>query len=152
MKLVVDSSVVLKWFVDEPQRELAVALLDSDALLAAPDLVLCEVANALWRKARKGEVTPLQVAEAIHETGSILALRRVTPDMTETAFEIARDIGHSIYDCLFLALARQEENAVVVTSDSVFLKKCVAAGFGDSIQHLEAYKVSSQAKPESQNG
>ena len=86
MRLVVDSSVVLKWFVDEPQRELAAALLDSEDALIAPDLVLCEVTNALWRKARKGEVTSLQVSEAIHEIGSILVLRPVTPEMTETAF------------------------------------------------------------------
>lgn len=77
------------------------------------------------------------------------ALRPVTPEMTETAFEIAQVIGHSIYDCMFLAQARREGDAVVVTADNVFLKKCIAAGFGDSIRHLEDHAASPQAKLES---
>jgi predicted nucleic acid-binding protein len=122
LRLVVDSSVVLKWFVDEPQRELAVRILDGDDLLIAPDLLLCEVTNALWRKARTGEVTPLQVSEAIHELGTILTLRPVTSEMTEMAFQIAQEIGHSIYDCMFLACAMQEK-AELITADVKFIEK-----------------------------
>jgi predicted nucleic acid-binding protein len=135
LRLVVDSSVVLKWFVDEPQRELAAALLDSDDVLIAPDLALSEVTNALWRKARKGEVTPLQVAEAIHEIGSILVLRPVTPEMTETAFQIAQTIGHSIYDCLFLACAMQEE-AELITADAKFLEKLTQQDLAMKVRQL----------------
>jgi predicted nucleic acid-binding protein len=133
--LIVDSSVVLKWFVDEPQRELAAALLDGEDILIAPDLVLCEVTNALWRKARKGEVTPLQVAEAIHEMGSILVLRPVTPEMTESAFQIAQDIGHSVYDCLFLACANLDE-AELITADAKFLEKLTQKDFVKNVRQL----------------
>jgi predicted nucleic acid-binding protein len=133
--LIVDSSVVLKWFVDEPQRELAAALLDGEDILIAPDLVLCEVTNALWRKARKGEVTPLQVAEAIHEMGSILVLRPVTPEMTESAFQIAQDIGHSVYDCLFLACAKLDE-AELITADAKFLEKLTQKDFVKNVRQL----------------
>jgi predicted nucleic acid-binding protein len=135
LKLVVDSSVVLKWFVEEPQRELAAALLDGDDLLIAPDLVLCEVTNALWRKARKGEVTSLQATGAIREMDSNLTLRRVSPEMTESALQIAQEIGHSIYDCLFLACAFQEE-AELFTADVKFIEKLTRRDFAMKVRQL----------------
>jgi predicted nucleic acid-binding protein len=47
MILVIDASVALKWFVDEPRRDQTRDVLGSDFDLVAPDLILVEVANAL---------------------------------------------------------------------------------------------------------
>lgn len=135
MKLVVDSSVVLKWFVEEPDRAQAVSLLDGDDHLIATALVLCEVTNALWRKARKGEATALQVTEAIHEMNSTLTLRPIAPEMTEAAFQIAQEIGHSIYDCMFLACAMQEE-AELITADTKFIEKVSEMDFAVRVRQL----------------
>ena len=53
MTLVVDASVALKWFVDEDGSDRAVALLDGDEPLIAPDLVVAEVCNAAWKSLRR---------------------------------------------------------------------------------------------------
>lgn len=53
---VVDASVVLKWVVAEDQSDQAAKLLE--ASLAAPALIEAECSNALWAKARRGEMTP----------------------------------------------------------------------------------------------
>jgi predicted nucleic acid-binding protein len=135
LRLVIDSSVALKWFVSEPNRELAAELLDGDDVLIAPDLILVEVSNAMWRKARKGEVTALQVVEAIHEIGSITALHRVTPALTDAAFQIAEKIGHSIYDCIFLACAI-ETGAELVTADGKFYEKAIQCSYATNIRRL----------------
>jgi predicted nucleic acid-binding protein len=135
LRLVIDSSVALKWFVSEPNRELAAGLLDGDDVLIAPDLILVEVSNAMWRKARKGEVTALQVVEAIHEIGSITALHRVTPALTDAAFQIAEKIGHSIYDCIFLACAI-ETGAELVTADGKFYEKAIQCDYATNIRRL----------------
>jgi predicted nucleic acid-binding protein len=132
---VVDSSVVLKWFVHEPQREAAVSLRDPDNTLVAPDLVFAEVTNALWRKVRKNEVQPVQVTHAISEMSSMLVVRPIDPQMTSVAFAIARELEHSIYDCLFLACAREEE-ADLVTADQKFLAKLTNTAFATHVRAL----------------
>ena len=57
---VVDASVAVKWVVDEadsgPARSMA------DARLEAPDLLLVECANILWKKAGIGDLTRQQAA------------------------------------------------------------------------------------------
>ena len=56
MRMVVDASVALKWLVEEEGSEAANRLLQGDHELYAPRLMASEIANALWRKARLGEI------------------------------------------------------------------------------------------------
>ena len=122
MTLVVDSSVAFKWFVKERGHEAALNLLDGDMPLLAPDLILAEVGNALWRKARLGEVAPVQIGRSISELADSVILRPVTVDLTQEAVRIMQEIGHSIYDCLFLALAQQEKVGLVTADDKLLAK------------------------------
>ena len=46
--LVLDASVAVKWFVEEPGTAAALALLAEDESLIAPELVIAEVANVAW--------------------------------------------------------------------------------------------------------
>ena len=59
MTLVVDASVAVKWFVEEDGRNQALQILDLGER-EAPDLVVAEVANVIWKKALRGEVTDAQ--------------------------------------------------------------------------------------------
>jgi predicted nucleic acid-binding protein len=52
MTLVVDTSVALKWFIEEAGRAQAVQMLDV-ADRHAPDLLLVEVANVVWKRPRR---------------------------------------------------------------------------------------------------
>ena len=56
MRLVVDASVAVKWLVAEDGSDAARALAAGGDDLHAPRLMASEVANALWRKARLGEI------------------------------------------------------------------------------------------------
>ena len=47
MTLVVDASVAVKWFLPEIDSDQALALLASDAVFHAPELLRLEIANAL---------------------------------------------------------------------------------------------------------
>ena len=51
---VVDASVAIKWFIDEPDSARAVTLLRHP--IAAPDLLAPECANILWKKVGRGEL------------------------------------------------------------------------------------------------
>ena len=56
MKLTVDASVVVKWFIAEPLYHEAHIMLAQRIDLHAPDLVLSEFANTVWKKARRKEI------------------------------------------------------------------------------------------------
>ncbi len=124
MKLVVDASVAVKWFVMEPRRDTARALLTSDDDLVAPDFLVTEVANALWKKVRRGELS------LIGAQIDVDTLKKGAPEFFDSHFlmsdalELAEDLDHPVYDCLYLALAIHD-GAPVVTDDRQFHQRVV---------------------------
>jgi len=117
--LVVDASVGVKWVVDEAGSELAVALIAGRRLLV-PDLFWVETANALATKVRRQEMTRAQALDAWLDLSQAPVLaHQTTPDGLAPALTLAQDLGHSVYDCLYLALA-MTENCRVVTADRRF--------------------------------
>jgi predicted nucleic acid-binding protein len=118
-RIVVDASVAVKWLIAEEHSALAEAL--SDRRMSAPSLLLIECANALLRRARAGDLP----AEAV--LGKVRALRlapvRLVPTERhlEGAIALAAEMRHSLYDCLYLALALDEQ-APLVTADQRFVE------------------------------
>ena len=100
---VVDASVALKWLIEEPDSSSALKLLGFR--LSAPDLLIPECGNALWRKSRKGE---LSEAEALFGAGLLQRMDiELHPmrQLLEAATRIALRADHAVYDCMYLALA-----------------------------------------------
>jgi predicted nucleic acid-binding protein len=117
---VVDASVAIKWLIDEPLSEHAARLLDSDVPLVAPELIYAEAANALWAIARRGQI---DIAD-VHEALDVLAVAPLTVpssmrQLMAAAARLANDLDHPVYDCLYLALALQEERPLI-TADRRF--------------------------------
>src|SRR6266516_4250676 len=54
---VVDARVVIKWFVPEVHSDAARRLLLQPHQYIAPDLLFAEIANTIWKKTRRGELT-----------------------------------------------------------------------------------------------
>jgi predicted nucleic acid-binding protein len=118
-QLVVDASVAVKWLITEEHSALAEAL--SDRRMSAPSLLRIECANALLRRARAGHLPAGAVL------GKVRALRlapvRLVPTerYLEAAIALATELRHSLYDCLYLALAL-DERAPLVTADGRFVQ------------------------------
>lgn len=111
MRVVVDASVALKWVIAETGSEAAAALRDEE--LIAPSLWLVEVANALWRYARLGELTAEEALERFSElAGAPVASIPIEPHV-EAALRIATQSGHPVYDCLYVAVALAHDTHVV---------------------------------------
>lgn len=53
---VIDASVAVKWLAEEEFSTQAFQLLFGEIRLIAPDLIFAEVANALWKMQRRGEL------------------------------------------------------------------------------------------------
>jgi predicted nucleic acid-binding protein len=106
---VVDSSVVVKWFVEDREQgvDAALRLLDAHetdtAPLWAPDILVLEVVNAL---ARRGALVP-DLGLSVRD---LLALHLDLVPVTQVAHDVATLCSrHSItaYDASFAALSNQ---------------------------------------------
>jgi predicted nucleic acid-binding protein len=117
---VVDASVAIKWLIDEPHSELAAKLLDEDLPLAAPELIYAEAANALWAIARRGDISAADVREALDLLADApLTIPGSMKQLMAAAARLADDLDHPVYDCMYLALALQEQRPVI-TADRRF--------------------------------
>ena len=63
-RLVVDASVAVKWYIPEIHGDEAERILGSGYEMCAPDLLYSEVANVLWKHARRDAIT-VERAKAI---------------------------------------------------------------------------------------
>jgi predicted nucleic acid-binding protein len=119
-RYVVDASVAVKWVIGEPGADQALKL--RRHALSAPELLIAECANILWKKVRLGELTE---PESILAAGllarseiELIAMR----SLTRRAVELAFLLDHSAYDCMYLALA-EAAACPFVTADARLLRK-----------------------------
>ena len=117
MILVVDASVAVKWFVREDGQEAARALLGSNEPLVAPDLLVAEVGNILWKKVRLQEIPPAQAQAAMVVLPHCFERLVPAANLHERALSLALTLDHPLYDCLYLACA-EAQNAPFVTADN----------------------------------
>jgi predicted nucleic acid-binding protein len=117
VKLVVDASVVIPCFVPERFSDVAETWLAIPDLLLAPDFLVLECANVLWKKVRLGQIAEGVAHDALADiiSGVVIDLRPSTP-LTDAAFRLGCALDHPIYDCIYLALA-EAETAELVTAD-----------------------------------
>ena len=134
--LVVDASVALKWVVEEEGSEAALALKGRD--LAAPSLMRVEVANALRTLVARRAIAP---ATALDLFGLLqeAPVALIEPDdaLERRALEIALDLGHPVYDCVYLALA-ERMGRVLVTADGRLLRAVRATEHAARVIALDA--------------
>jgi predicted nucleic acid-binding protein len=114
---VVDASVVIKWLVPETGSVQALALARQGHRLVAPELHRAEVANALGRKRRSGELTSAEARLAVElaERAPIDVLD--SAGLLVAAFDLAAALDRTVYDSLYVALALRE-GCQFVTADA----------------------------------
>ena len=135
MTIVIDSSVALKWVLDEPESEAAMALQAEN--LIAPGLWLAEAANALWQHARIGQITGAEALDRYDElTDAPVAALPIEPHIRQ-ALVLAVEISHPIYDCLYLALALHYATEIV-TADRRFAAAVARSAHAGRVRLLGA--------------
>ncbi len=136
MRVIVDASVAVKWFLLEPLSETARDLLDSEATLAAPDLVLPEIANVLWKRELTGGITGDQVAAAAAALPIFFDEFVSSVRLMARALEIARALDHPAYDCFYLAAA-EEPDTRFVTDDVRLLRRLTGSAWAANATALQ---------------
>jgi predicted nucleic acid-binding protein len=105
VSVVIDASVATKWFTPEEGTEAALSLLRSGEILHAPDLLYAEVANALAKKGRRGEIEGAEIAESLAALIALPIETKASKDLITQAVSLASETGLTVYDGHYLALA-----------------------------------------------
>ncbi len=118
---VLDTSAVIRLFIDDgPMPEALLEAVESasrgDAVLAAPDLLLVEVASVLLKKERAGLMPRAAVELVLAGVRSLPISYVPTAILVDDALAAARSSTLSAYDALYLALAKAF-GAKLVTGD-----------------------------------
>ena len=126
MNVVIDASVLIKFYVPEVLSDKASHLLDAvregDLLLLAPDLIFPEAGNILWKKHRLKELTRFEV----NETTDAIVLLPIRIESSKALLPLAAGIamtyGITVYDAVYLALARIQEIRMITADRKLFRK------------------------------
>ena len=135
MTLIVDASVAIKWVLDEEKSPDARRLPETDRL-AAPELMLLECANVLAIRVKRGLISTAE-AEAAYVALNLMPVRTIASRQhIARAQAIAMELGQSVYDSLYLAVALAE-GAVFVTADAAFARAAQArAHYSETVRPL----------------
>lgn len=120
MTLVIDASIAIKWFVAEPGTEAALSL--RAERLSAPDLLIPECANILWKKVARGELSGAEALLAARLLERVDVQLHPMRALLEPALRLAMTLNHPAYDCIYLALA-EINDATLVTADRALYRK-----------------------------
>lgn len=119
--LVVDSSVALKWVIEEDGSDQALALQGRD--LIAPALLRLETANVLRTLAARGALGADQAIRLFELLQSApVTIVDHDDELEARALAIALELAHPVYDCVYLAVA-EKTGRRLITADKRLLNR-----------------------------
>lgn len=133
---VVDASVAIKWYVPEVHSEMAACLLDGTHQLMAPDLLLPEFGNILWKKVQRGQISVETSRRILQEFKAVTLQTYPSEPLLETAVDMAIALGQTVYDCFYLALA-VKQRCQMVTADEKFYNALLSSTYVSNLLWVE---------------
>jgi predicted nucleic acid-binding protein len=133
--LVIDANVGLKWFIEEPRSTAARKILEKGASFIAPDIVIPEICNVVWKKVKNHEITAEQGQAIVTNVPMILDHIVPSSELAQRAFDLAVQSNHPVYDCLYLALA-ERESITLITDDAKLVAVAKKAKLARLVQAL----------------
>lgn len=135
MMLVVDASVVAKWFFPEDHSAESRRLLSTGRALLAPDLLWSEVGNIVWKRVRRGELESEEAAQVVADLIRMPLSITSTQVLLASALEIAIATDRTVYDCTYLALAI-DRKCRFVTADERLVNALARTPFAGHVRHV----------------
>ncbi len=124
MNIVVDASVAAKWLLAEVDTDKAAALFQAWAAkrigLLAPEILPVEVSSALWKRAMRGLLPVAEAMRLQNEFNDLGIPLHPIGELADDAFDLALRFRHSVYDGLYLALARKTGADFVTADEKLF--------------------------------
>jgi len=128
VKVVLDANCAIEIALNKPEGDRLKAMLDKSEQVLAPDLLIPEFVNALWKYHQFNQLS-LSVCDQAMELLPVLVETFVpSRELYHEAFALTRaQQSRAAYDMFYLALARRE-NAVLLTLDATLKKEGKRAG------------------------
>jgi predicted nucleic acid-binding protein len=102
---IIETSVAIKWYLQEIYQSEAQRFLDPVFDRHAPDLLHAELGSVLLKKVRRREINVDQCRTYLSQLSAVPLISHEALRLRQVALEIGLQIGSSFYDGLFLALA-----------------------------------------------
>jgi predicted nucleic acid-binding protein len=123
---VLDASVAVKWLLPadtEPLHDEAMDLLRRfqrvEIRLFVPEFFWLEISNVLWKRTRGPGVTK-SIAQSLYRDMQAKGLKTIrSTRLIPAAFEIAVTYERSVYDSLYVALARDLETFLITADEKL---------------------------------
>jgi predicted nucleic acid-binding protein len=112
---IIDANVAVGLILALPWSEEAREEIRNHAERLAPSIFVAELTNAVWQNVRAGNLTVEAGATSLDEVLPIVELSADSA-LAEPALRLAAAENHPVYDCLYLALAKQRRQ-VLITAD-----------------------------------
>ena len=139
VEVVVDASVVVKWFVEEEGSDKSLKLRDryieGEIRIIAPELMIFETLNALYYKRLFSEEELKQISEALEAYS--FTLYPLRGNYASRAVEVAFKNGITIYDASYIALAIIR-NTQMYTADEKLMRK-LKHGYQKYVKHIKDF-------------
>ncbi len=132
--MIVDASVAVKWVIEEEGSDVARALLGRVDLVA-PTLIHAEVANAIWKKQRRGEYARDADLATLPELFASLIQTIDESSMMARALQLAIDFDHAVYGCVYLAMAEALDSELI-TADVKFARTLAGTSAATRVRML----------------
>jgi predicted nucleic acid-binding protein len=126
----------MKWFVPEVLSEEALRLLDGNHELLAPDLLIPECGNVLWKRISRNELRAGEGREILQALGRAPVRIVESQALVEAALEIATAFRRTVYDALYVALAVARD-CVLVTGDDRLARALATGPLRPNVRSLE---------------
>ena len=121
MNVIVDASVAIKWCVPEEYVSEAEQLLDKRFKLHAPELLLPEFTNILWKKCRYQDMEIGEAGQALEYLRRIDMTLYPHDDLLNTALQGANETEQAVYDWIYLSLALSLSCPLITADRKFFL-------------------------------
>jgi predicted nucleic acid-binding protein len=121
MNKVIDASVAIKWYVPEIYEQEATRLQQSGDVLHAPELILPEFVNIVWKKIARREIIEKEGQKIVTEFSRTNLVYHPQRQIIKSAFTGAMMTNQTVYDWTYMALALSL-GCQFVTADERFYK------------------------------
>lgn len=138
--VVVDASVVIKWYLPEVHGEAALRLLASLDEFIAPDHLFAETTNAVWKAVRRRALSAEEGFDIVERLDDEVEITLVScRDLAADAYEIAAAYGRSVYDAMYVALAVDRNTRLITADDRLHDALAKVPRLAPHIQSLRDY-------------
>jgi predicted nucleic acid-binding protein len=133
---VVDASVAIKWFVPEVDSAVARRLLGHSDRYVAPDLLFPEMANAIWKKIQRGDLSEEDGRRIAVDIERADVETFPSRDLAAKAVDLALATGRTTYDAMYVALAIRHTTRVITADRRLFNAATAIAAIAPYVQLL----------------